>query len=362
MSEPERKDSASGCFVIGPIGDKRAPEGSDERVAFEEGIQVFEEVIEPACEAFGLKPIRADKIDIPGEIPEQAFRHLRDDHVVIADLTGANPNVMYELGLRHTTGKLTFQIGEKGRLPFDISVIRTILFHRSEGGLVEARKKLSQAIAAGLESGGDPVTATRIWFETLAVSDSTGIVHGMRQADEEEEPGYLEKLAEMEASFESNTKVLESIANLTDEIGQITGSITSRLQKVNETGGSFGAKLALVNRLAALLQEPASRMEVLAGQFTNGLARIDPGMIYLLERIKEEEEPSAESLSFRGRVHELTNSALEGLKNTLGFRDAVLKAGEGSRELGRVEKRLAASLQTIADSAVIFERWRSLLQ
>ena len=41
---------------------------------------------------------------------------------MIADLTQANPNVMYELGLRHTQKKLTIQIGEAGRLPFDVTV------------------------------------------------------------------------------------------------------------------------------------------------------------------------------------------------------------------------------------------------
>jgi hypothetical protein len=65
----------------------------------------------------GLNPIRAGHISDSGEITEQIFRHLRDDDVVIADLTGANANVMYELGLRHTINKLTIQVGEFRRLP-----------------------------------------------------------------------------------------------------------------------------------------------------------------------------------------------------------------------------------------------------
>jgi len=156
--------TSSKAFVIGPIGDKDAEDGSPARTAYEEGIQVFEEVICPSCTAFGLEAMRADMISRAGEIPEQIFRQLRDCPVVIADLTGANPNVMYELGLRHTTGRVTIQIGEKGRLPFDVAAIRTIMFRRTEGGLVQARKDLSKALAANLDSGGDPVAATRIWF------------------------------------------------------------------------------------------------------------------------------------------------------------------------------------------------------
>jgi hypothetical protein len=92
------------CFVISPIGDRLAPFDSDERRRYEEAIQIWDYVVLPACqEALGIEPVRADKISQPGEITEQAFLHLRDDDLVIVDVTGGNPNVMYELGLRHTT-------------------------------------------------------------------------------------------------------------------------------------------------------------------------------------------------------------------------------------------------------------------
>jgi hypothetical protein len=94
MNSPTTSSSTK-AFVIGPIGDRDAEDGSASRVAYEEGIEVFEEVIAPACTAFGLDAARADMISRSGEIPEQIFRQLRDCPVVIADLTGANPNVMY---------------------------------------------------------------------------------------------------------------------------------------------------------------------------------------------------------------------------------------------------------------------------
>jgi hypothetical protein len=90
------------CFVISPIGDRDADASSPERRIYEDALQVLEEVIQPACAGFGIPVVRADRISRPGEITEQIYRHLRDAHLVIADLTGANPNVMYELGLRHT--------------------------------------------------------------------------------------------------------------------------------------------------------------------------------------------------------------------------------------------------------------------
>ena len=197
------------AFVIGPIGDKDADDGSTARVAYEEGIQIFEEVVAPACAAFGLDPIRADMISKTGEIPEQIFRQLRDCPVVIADLTGANPNVMYELGLRHTTGRVTIQIGEKGRLPFDVAAIRTIMFKRTEAGLVQARKDLAKSLAANLDTGGDPVTATRIWFEAALPEQKTiapDHVDVAQDTGDEDAPGFLELLVEMETGTQSLTQ------------------------------------------------------------------------------------------------------------------------------------------------------------
>ncbi len=151
------------CFVIGPIGNRHAPDGSPERTIYEQGVRVMAELIGPACNRFGLQPVRADSLSRAGEITEQIFRRLRDDDVVIADLTAGNPNVMYELGLRHTRPKLTVQIGEYGQLPFDVTTIRTIQFSRSEDGLIRARDELIEVLEAGLREDYDPVTATRIW-------------------------------------------------------------------------------------------------------------------------------------------------------------------------------------------------------
>ena len=129
-------DAKTTCFVIGPIGDPLAPIGHPDRDRYEQAVEIWEKIIEPACTEVGLTPVRVDKISKAGEITEQVFRLIRDADVVIADVTGGNPNVMYELGLRHTLHKSTIQIGEYGKLPFDISVIRTLQFSRTPAGLV----------------------------------------------------------------------------------------------------------------------------------------------------------------------------------------------------------------------------------
>jgi hypothetical protein len=96
------------CFVIGPIGASGSPE--------REHANTFLQYIVKPCNAFAefdyADPVRADQIAAPGQITTQIIEHLLHDDLVIADLTGHNPNVFYELSLRHAIAKPVVQMGE----------------------------------------------------------------------------------------------------------------------------------------------------------------------------------------------------------------------------------------------------------
>jgi hypothetical protein len=84
-------------------------------------------IIEPAMEELGLTVIRADQIGKPGMITAQVLEHVLKSRLVIADLSFHNPNVFYELSLRHVSRLPTVQvIRELDPLPFDLDQFRTI--------------------------------------------------------------------------------------------------------------------------------------------------------------------------------------------------------------------------------------------
>jgi hypothetical protein len=122
------------CFVIAPIGEV----GSDIRKRSD---LVFKHIIEPIVRAQGYKAIRADHISTPGVITSQIIDQVLNAHLVIADLTGQNPNVFYELALRHMVKKPVVQMTKEGEsLPFDVSGQRTIHFDYQDLDSVEAAK------------------------------------------------------------------------------------------------------------------------------------------------------------------------------------------------------------------------------
>src|ERR1039457_5304175 len=109
---PDAKDTMQPrtCFVICPIGE----DGSSARFRSD---MVMRLIIKPAVEAcgFGQKDIRADEIPKGGMITTQVIERLVDADLVIADLTDSNPNVFYELAVRHVVRKPLILLIERGQ-------------------------------------------------------------------------------------------------------------------------------------------------------------------------------------------------------------------------------------------------------
>jgi len=108
------------CFIICPLGD----ENSETRSKSD---KLLKYVFKPVLDKNKFKAIRADQIPKSGFITSQIINLLVDCDLVVADLTDSNPNVFYELAIRHAINKPYIQVITKGqKIPFDLSGIRTI--------------------------------------------------------------------------------------------------------------------------------------------------------------------------------------------------------------------------------------------
>jgi len=124
------------CFVIAPIGEK----GSETRKRSD---QVLKHIITPSVTQCGYSdPTRADQLAEPGLITSQIIQRILDDALVIADLTERNPNVFYELAVRHAIRKPLVQLIKKGEvIPFDVAGMRTIQFDIQDLDSVDDTKR-----------------------------------------------------------------------------------------------------------------------------------------------------------------------------------------------------------------------------
>ena len=145
------------CFVLMPFGKK--PTAAGALVDFD---AVYGQLIAPAVTAAGLEPIRADEEVAGGIIQKPMFERLLLCPFAVADLTTANANVFYELGVRHAVrpwATVTLFAADGAQLPFDVADLRALPYRLSGDGLPadleNDRAALAERLKAARQSAAD---------------------------------------------------------------------------------------------------------------------------------------------------------------------------------------------------------------
>jgi hypothetical protein len=127
-------------FLISPIGSKDSPE----RRFFD---KVKRHLIDPVCEAYEYNCKRADELPHPGTITTAIIEKLKESDLVIADLTYLNPNVFYELAIRHAINKPVILIAQEGtNIPFDVTTERVVFYTLDPDDLKNAKERLTELV------------------------------------------------------------------------------------------------------------------------------------------------------------------------------------------------------------------------
>ncbi|MFD7585447.1 hypothetical protein ACFV84_08490 [Kitasatospora sp. NPDC059811] len=356
---PEASAQLPTCFVIGPIGDRHAEVGSPARQAYETSLETFEEVIGPACAAFRIQPLRADQIQQAGEITEQICRHVLQSDIVIADVTGGNANVMYELGLRHTTGRLTIHIGEHGLLPFDISPIRTILFKRSRSGLVSARNELQEALNRGIREGFAPLTPARILLGLRSRDEAEAGPPAQQRADGEDAPGLIDLFATVESEMDLLTEGIETMTGLVNAIAALAEEFGPDMKRAAAKGAPPSATLAATRRFGTALGGPAAELKVCAEEFTTRMSNIDATVHASLDMFQQlpQTGEAQETHSFLHQLIDMSQASREGLETLRLFRTMMEWLTNVSRDLRAPAKDIMAALDLVTAAMARVETW-----
>ncbi|MBU7584675.1 MAG: hypothetical protein KAF91_17480 [Nostoc sp. TH1S01] len=235
------------CFVACPIGEP----DSDERKRSD---GVLRHILKPVLDDLSYEIIRADQIQTAGRITTQVLQALNDADIVIADLTGENPNVMYELGIRHAIRKPFIHMMENNsKPPFDIYDVRTV-FYRLELDTVEDAKSELKGQIESIENGG--------WS---AASPVTFIVP--QSSDEDNEQAMIANLHQI------NSRMAIDLFEMKENINLITNIVSvlyntreqDREDKNNALTMQFFGQL-----MTAAIQNPDSLQALVAlGNQTN---------------------------------------------------------------------------------------------
>lgn len=271
-------DQSQSCFVISPAAEPRTEIDSPARKARASALLIFETIVEPACARLGIGPVRSDQISRTGEITEQVCRQLLAADLVIADVSGGNPDVMYGLGLRHSTGKPVIHIGETGKLPFDIAPFRTITFRSSPAGMAKARDKLTEALSLMLREGFNPLIPAHVLHGAArpdAERPPSGDPAGNADPSEGDPLGLVERFTELAPDLEETSGHIAAIIALVTEIAAAAEQFGPDMRHAARYGSPMSTQLAFTKRLSAALTGPAAELRESAQRFTERMAGID---------------------------------------------------------------------------------------
>lgn len=110
------------------------------------------EVIKNACDQLRHEAVRIDEIFGPGKITDDVFSIIVQGRLTVCDLTGKNPNVLYEAGLAHARGRdVVLLTQNKEDVPFDLQQIRYIRYFNNAEGREKLLSDLKKSIAACLK-------------------------------------------------------------------------------------------------------------------------------------------------------------------------------------------------------------------
>lgn len=287
------------CFVVMPFGRKPRSDGGPD-VDFD---AVYDQLIEPAIVAANMEPLRADAERLGGIIHKPMFERLILSEYVVADLTTANANVFYELGVRHAVRPHTTLLlaAHGGRLPFDVAMARAQLYSL-DGAVpsdVEAdAARLSDALRAARDAEVDsPV------FQ-LVEGFGPPNIERLRTDAFRDRVAYSERLRGQLRAARGDADAHRALAAVREELGAIEdvelGIAVDLLLSYRDLG-DHQAMVDLVGDLPKVAQRTVLVREQL-GFALNRLKRHDEA-VTVLEGLLAERGPSSETFGLLGRVH-----------------------------------------------------------
>lgn len=178
MAKKNNENASKACFIITPIG----PDGSPTR---RKADGLINAVIKPVLKELGFEAFAAHEIAAPGSINKQVIEHILESEMVVANLTDLNPNVMYELAIRHAKRLPVVCVAEDGtKLPFDLVEERTVFYQNDMEGTEILKPKLKLAITSAIEEiePDNPIYRAAkdvVMKEVVAKEDGTSYILSM---------------------------------------------------------------------------------------------------------------------------------------------------------------------------------------
>jgi tetratricopeptide (TPR) repeat protein len=296
------------CFVDMPFGQKPDLK-SGVVVDFD---QIYNEAIKPAIEESGLEALRGDEERTGGIIHGAMFARLLLAEFVVADLTLANANVFYELGIRHAAKPFTTVpiFANVSALPFDVALVRAVAYQLKKGKLTKAAaQKLKSQLAGrlheainGVATNDSPLFQLIPKFPGIDLPAEVTETFKDRIKEAEE---FREMLSSARAQpLREEREALLKIRRDLGDLKTVQRAVLIELMSSFRDAEAFEELVELYNSFPGPLKEYVIAKQ----QFALALNRRNQSddrerALRILDELLKNRGPDSETLGVKGRIH-----------------------------------------------------------
>jgi hypothetical protein len=288
------------CFVLMPFGQKPGAGGA--MIDFD---AVYHELIKPAVDAAGLTPLRADEERAGGIIHKPMFERLILCDYAVADLTTANANVFYELGVRHAVKPATTILlfaADGTRLPFDLAPLRTLMYHIGVNGKPANAAGERDTLAKQLAEIKSEDVDSPVYQLVQGFPDIAHIKTDVFRDQVEYSARIKDELAAArKLKGDARTSAIRAIEDRLGPLDRVEAGVAVDLLLSYRAASAWNEMVRLVDAMP----EPLRRSTLVQEQLAFGLNRAgesDRAERVLLDLIKAR-GPSSETYGLLGRVY-----------------------------------------------------------
>lgn len=296
------------CFVLLPFGRKQDPAGGPD-IDFD---RIYEEAVRPGIEAAGMEPVRADGERTGGRLRRVTFEHFLLCDFAVADLTTADANVFYELGVRRAARPATtlpifaghqtppLDVDDLPALPYELAA-RNRLGEREAGLLRDALTgRLAELRELAREGGVADSPVFQLLKDECREPDIARLKTDVFRDRARYSAGMKRRLADAREARDA-----DALAGIEEQLGEpdaVEAGVLIDLLLSYRAVEEWGRMIALYERLPAVLRRTVMLREQLALAL-NRAKRPREAVEVLEQLIAERKAGSSETFSVLGRVY-----------------------------------------------------------
>ena len=311
--------------------------------------EIYNLFIATTLASAGFEVFRADTILSQRNILEDVVTSIAESDLIVADLTGSNANVYYELGLAHALGKrvllLTQSIDE---LPFDLRSYRVISYDTHFASIQKAKDELTTFAIGAKENTipfGSPIKDFA--FPALAASNrGTNVVPVSRYEDGE--LCFLDHMVEMEEGFGTLTAIMNQVGGWTESVGAKTAEAAEKIATINTNPQPGSARMVQTSAraMAEFQFDYGKKLSVANAEYSSTLKKVETSLEYVISAnvVQSEEQRSqlSEWLSVLAGVEE---GALIGKAGFVGMAEILDNSPQMERMLTKAVQQTSKELK-----------------